>query len=98
MYLSRYLVVGQKNPYGKSSARLTSKSPALQAHEIAIKLSINIPDEMFKKPTLTATFDIPKDSIKPTEISQIQIDSIQEAVTKELGVSLDINLVNTGEK
>ena len=93
MKLDRYLIVGKKHQ--KPSARLTVSSPALDSHEVAVKISLDIPDELFSRPQLQASIKVPNDSVSALVIEADVIDNIQEIVSKELGVDLNIALVES---
>lgn len=92
MLLQRYLVVGKKNRHN-SSARLTKNAPSLESYEIAIKLSLDIPNELFNKPQLQASIIVPKDAVTAPIIEAEVIDNIKETISKELGIDLNISLL-----
>lgn len=92
MKIERFLVVGKKK-HQKASARLAVNSPALDSHEVAVKINLDIPDELFTKPQLQASITIPSDSVNPPIIDAEVVDNIQELISKEIGVDLSIALV-----
>ena len=92
MQIKRYLIIGKKRN-SKPSARLTVTPPALESHEVAVKLSLDVPEELFTKPQLEATIRVPADSVNSPVIEAEVIDNIQEIVSKQLGVDLSIGLV-----
>ncbi len=93
MILQRYLVVG-KERNRKATARISIKQPALASCEIAIKLELNIPDELFTKPQLRAAINIPTGSVSAPMIEADVVDNITEIISKQLGVDLDISVIN----
>lgn len=93
MNINRYLVVGKRNRYAKPSARLTVTSPSLESYEVAIKLSLDIPDALFSRPQLEASIKIPSDALTAPVIEAETIDNIQSIISKELGVDLTVALV-----
>ena len=95
MKIQRYLAVGKKSRSSKPSVRLTVTSPALDSHEVAIKLTLDVPDELFSKPQLEASISVPKDSVSAPVIEAGVIDNIQEMISKEIGVDLNISLLKT---
>lgn len=92
MNMTRYLVVGFKK-WGKGNARLASKAPSLKAHEITIKLNLDIPDEMFLKPALEADIIIPKESVVAGKIDTEIIEDIKKAVEDGLGIHMHVSLI-----
>jgi len=92
MNMTRYLVVGFKK-WGKGNAKLSAKAPSLKAHEIAIKLNLDIPDEMFLKPALEADIIIPKESVIAGKIDTEIIDDIKKTVEDGLGIQMHVSLI-----
>ncbi|TDI67743.1 MAG: hypothetical protein E2O88_07480 [Bacteroidetes bacterium] len=92
MEMTRYLIVGFKK-WGKGNAKLSAKAPSLKAHEISIKLNLDIPDEMFLKPALEADIIIPKESVIAGKIDTEIIDDIKKTVEDGLGISMHVTLI-----
>jgi len=92
MKIERYLVVGKQRNH-KPSARLTVTTPGLEWHEIAIKLALDIPDDLFTKPQLEASIIVPNDALSAPVIEAETTDNIQRIISKELGVDLQISVV-----
>ena len=93
MRLNKHLIIGRKQQYEKATARLTTNKPALESYEIAIRLNFDIPDSLFDKPLLQANVVIPKNSVSAPTITADVTDNIAETVSKELGVDLNITLL-----
>lgn len=94
MILHRYLVVGKKR-HSKPTVSVKVSPPALQAHEIAIRVNLNIPDQLFEKPQLEASITVPEGAIAAPVIDAEMVDNIEEVVSQTLGVSLSISVVET---
>ena len=92
MKIKRFLVIGKK-PRQKAMARLSVNPPSMESHEVAIQLTIDVPDELFVKPQLSAQITVPKDAISPPVIDAEVVDNIQAVVSKELGVNLEIAVI-----
>lgn len=92
MKIKRYLVVGWR-PRSKPSTRLTVQPPALESHEVAVQLNLEVPEELFRKPRLEASITIPAEGITPPPINAEVIDNIREIISKEIGVDLSVALV-----
>lgn len=99
MKVSGYLIVGyDPNRRGKASLRITKTMPGLDWDEIAVKLNLELPDELFIKPHLQADITIPADSVSPPHIEAETINDIEEVVSRELGVKLDLSIIPTENK
>ena len=94
MKIERYLIVGKKR-HQKASARLSVNAPALDSHEVAVKISLDIPEDLFIKPQLEASIQVPSDSVNKPVIEADVIDNIQEIVSRELGIDLNIGILET---
>lgn len=92
MILRRYLIVGKRR-HQKPVARISVNPPALDSHEIAIKLEMDIPEELFSKPQLSAKITVPKDAISSPVIDADVVDNIEEIISRELGVDMSISVL-----
>jgi len=92
MNMTRYLIVGHKK-WGKGNAKLSAKAPSLKAHEIAIKLNLDIPDDLFLKPALEADIIIPKESVVAGKIDTEIIEDIKKTVEEGLGIHMHVSLL-----
>lgn len=94
MHLNRYLIIGKRRNQ-KPTARLSANAPALDSHEIAVKVSMELPDEIFSKPQLYASIKVPSSSVSAPAIDAEVIDNIQETIAKTLGIDLNIALIES---
>ncbi len=92
MNMTRYLIVGYKK-WGKGNAKLSAKAPSLKAHEIAVKLNLDIPDELFMKPALEADIIIPKESVVAGKIDAEIVEDIKKTVEDGLGIHMHVSLI-----
>jgi hypothetical protein len=76
------------------SARIAKSMPGLKRDEIALALTIELPDALFKKPQLTASVVVPESSVKGPVLDANVVDNIQSVISRQLGVDLKISLVN----
>jgi len=89
MNLSGYLVV-KKLQRWKANARFVQKAPALDSNEIAIKVEVNLPDELFSRPQLKFKIDIPKEAVPQKEINAEVAGNIQQLIKDNMGIQLTI--------
>lgn len=91
-----YLIISKS---GVMSVRKTK--PTLNWNEIAVKVKLNIPDELFLRPHLEATITVDKDKIKPTMIHPDIIINTAELIEQQTGAKIDFSVVEypkeTGE-
>lgn len=78
--------------------RVTKTTPALDYNEIALKLDIELPDELFSKPRLEATIKVPKDAVSAPVIEAGVIDNVQEIIKQNTGFEVRLNMVPVEDK
>ncbi len=86
MKLEKFLIIGKTN--STLSARIAHRRPALESHEIAINLVMDIPKELFDRPQLTAKLDITKDNVQQIDIKTDFINNLKALSANNLGVEL----------
>lgn len=91
-----YLVIHRKN-YSTLSARLTSRTPDLEAGEVAIKLNVNVPETLFKKPQLQASVTIPEDSVTAPVLNAQVLDNVKEVLAQTTGMDISLRVVEPTE-
>jgi len=77
----------------KPSVRVAKNVPRLDANEIALKLRLDLPDELFKRPQLEASITVPRNAVTTAVVSAEVGDNIREVVRQQLGIDLTINVV-----
>lgn len=91
-----YLVLKPKS-HGSLAVRAVSRPPRLAADEIAMAITVVVPDAMFKKPALQATVRIPPESVNRPTIDAAITDNIRMELEKQLGVEVSIAVVEPTE-
>jgi hypothetical protein len=90
MKVSNWLVI---NKNGVKAVR--KQKPALDWDEIAIKVNLEIPNELFQRPTLEATVqvtDIPNNAYKPDVI----LDTV-DLIEQQTGAKINFTVVPVEE-
>ncbi len=90
-----YLIIGAKinqNNWidGKPSIKVSKGKPKTEAHEVAIKLDLNLPMGLFKRPQIVASVTV-ADNNAPFEIAAEVQDNIIEAIRQSSG--MDVRLI-----
>jgi hypothetical protein len=99
MQINKYLILTPT--YFNGSKRLknidvkvcASTSGTMAANAIALKLNLNLPDELFLKPQLEATINVDKDKVTAPVITAEILHNIQQEIQNIIGVDLKINIV-----
>ncbi len=87
-----YLAFKKKRGWALS-VRATERNPSLAAGEVAIKVSVDLPDALFTRPMLAATITVPADKVSPATIDANVTDNIVDVVRQNLGVDMKISVV-----
>lgn len=91
MKVSNWLVI-DKN--GVKSTRKTK--PSLDWDEIAVKINLDIPDEIFKRPTIEATVkvtDVPNTAYEP----ELIINSVKD-IEQQTGAKINFTVSHVAEE
>lgn len=88
-----YLVVSERG-----SMRVLKSVPALNWDEIAIKMKLDIPDEIFKRPQLSASIKIPKDVVLTKVIEADIVDNIKEIFKAGTDLNINLTIVDSEDK
>jgi len=86
-----YLIVSNT---GK--VRVTKTKPALEWNEIAINLSISLPDLLFKRPLLNANVIVGDDAVRPVEISPEILINTAQLIEQQTGLKVELSVVGQG--
>lgn len=86
-----WLVVAKPTTqYRNPAIRITSKKPGVKGNEIAISLSVELPDMLFERPAIQANIIIPPEMASPPRISADALASTKEILEGQLGITVDI--------
>ena len=66
--------------------------PSTKANEVAIKITLAIPDALFEKPQLTARIEIPNDAVTQPELCADVQDNIAEVLSEQLGINVSVTI------
>lgn len=96
MRITQYIVIKKTNRW-KFTSRMTKGSPALASNEIAVKVAIEVPDEIFDKPALQAEIKIPQEAVSKPTISAEVIDNVQDIIKQNTGFEVKLEVVEKDE-
>lgn len=83
-----YLVVNHKG-----ATKTVKSKPDLAWNEVAIKMSITLPDIIFKKPELEAHISVKEKDITQKTITPEIINNIQESILEHFGIAVNLNVI-----
>lgn len=94
MEISRYIIVSPGPKRWAPKVKLVSSVKGnMPANAVAIKLNIELPDNIFQKPQLQARIKIEEGDISKPVIDAKVLDNIKEVMSQRLGVEMSINIV-----
>jgi hypothetical protein len=90
-----YLIVGQyfKDSGftdGKPSVRIAKTKPRCEPHEVSIWLTVNLPESLFKRPSLQAKITVPA-AAAPMVITPEVEQNIARVVQEQLGITMHVS-------
>jgi hypothetical protein len=92
-----YLVLRRKRGWTWLQARLTSKPPSLAPGERAVKIKVEVPAALFLTPAIEAKVIVPESAVSAPVIKAEVLDNIQQLVEQQLGMKLQISVVEPTE-
>lgn len=93
--LNCYLIVkakvveGRSYVDGKPTVRVSKNKPRTEANEVAIKINLELPIGLFKRPQIVANISVPPDTSPTTITAEVQ-DNIANAIRESSGMDVRI--------
>lgn len=89
-----YAIVSQRlttygSLQGKPTVRITRNRPDCDASEVAVRISLLLPDALFKRPSLQATIKV-DDDVAPVLVDADVADNIARVVKEQMGIHLHV--------
>lgn len=100
MNVTKYLVITQGDKSWKSSVKLLNKlgTAKIAANAVVLKLNLDLPDALFKKPQLEATLKVDADQVSAPVIQPEILQNIQQVMSQQFGVDMNIQIVHNKTK
>lgn len=76
----------------RGGVKVTKNRPNVDFDEISIRMDLDVPDMLFKKPQLTASITIPESAAVPKEIDVEMQDNIQNAIETATGLNVRLTI------
>jgi len=80
------------------TAKISVNRPYMAVDEIAVLLSLDIPDALFTKPKLVAEIKVPETSVTPEQMTAEVTDNIAEAIKSVTGLEMRVSVVEPEEE
>lgn len=94
MHIDQYLIISQgKRRYSPNVKLVKTLKGNMPSNAVALKLNIQIPDSIFKRPQLEASIKIDENDIRKPMINAVVMDNIREVFQQQLGVDVTIQHV-----
>lgn len=84
-----FLTMRKTNRHPYLAAAIHYKSPQLKPGEIVVSLDIDVPESLFRKPSLTAKITIPEAQHPPVITASVKAD-VAQALSDRLGLEVSI--------
>ena len=87
MKIAAFLIVNDNG-----AIRAVKSYRELQLNEIAVQVNLEVPDQLFRKPVVSADIVVPEDAVQTPEISAEVTENIKEAIETATGVEVKISI------
>lgn len=81
----------------RGSINTNKTQPKVNADEVAIYMTIDLPDMLFKKPMLQAKVTIPAEVVPKPEINAQVMDNVAQAIKTATGLEMSVTIKNPEE-
>lgn len=103
MKITQYIIVKGKKISSYSNfrtytSRMTKGTPKLDADEVAVKVSLELPEALFDKPTLEANIEVPKEVVSKPVIDASMVDNVQDIIKQNTGFDVRLEVVDNEEE
>ena len=82
----------------RGSVKVTKTQPGIDWNEVSIKINVDLPDELFRRPRLKASITIPKEAAITEEINAKTIEDCKEAIKTVTGLEMNISVIKHEEE
>jgi len=83
-----FLIIGRNGINGVRKSK-----PKLRWDEIAMKIHLDVPDELFDRPQLEATISVDPEKITPNTINPDLILNTKDLIEQAAGVKIDFKVI-----
>lgn len=92
--VNKYLIITEGSRKWNANVKLTNTLKGkMPSNAVVMKLSLQLPESLFKKPQLQATIKINEEDVSKPVINAQTLDNIKEIFSQQLGVDVTIQHV-----
>ena len=84
--------------WGKSHVVLRDREPKLKGNEISLRLLLEIPEAVFKRPKLEAKMTIPEQVIPKNLVTPDVQTNIEKIIKESTGLDIHVGLIEHEDK
>ena len=88
-----YLIIG---PSGIRGVR--KSKPQLRFDEISVRIALDIPDTIFRRPHIEAFIKVGEEAVRPNEISPEIFINTKKLIEQETGMRVDLRILPKEEE
>lgn len=88
MIVQKYLIISKTG-----NIVVRQQPPRLSANEIAVRFSLDVPNELFQRPVLEASMKIPKEAIPATKITPKITDNLEQIIKEATGLNMVVSII-----
>lgn len=88
MTIMKYLIITKTG-----NVTLRQQEPRLSANEIALRIHLQVPDALFKRPILEARMEIPDEAVPHATITPQIRDNVENLIKEATGLNMVVSLV-----
>lgn len=88
MIVIKYLIINNRG-----GVTIREKEPRLAGNEVALRLELDVPDGLFKRPVLKAVMKVPQESIPKTSITPQITDNIEKIIKEATGLEMCVSIL-----
>ncbi len=75
-------------------ARVAKRPPSLGHDEISMRMNVELPDQMFRRPMLQANITIPTNVVQPNIINTEMVDNVERVIRETTNLDFRVRLVD----
>lgn len=88
MIIQKYLIINYRG-----NVRLAEREPKMMGNEVALRLAIELPNQLFVRPILEASMKVPAEAVPKTKINTTVTDNIQKIIKEAIGLNMVVSII-----
>lgn len=88
MIVIKYLIINSRG-----GVTVREREPRMAGNEVALRLELEVPDALFKRPVLKAVMAIPKEAIPKSTITPQITDNVEKLIKEATGLDMHVSII-----